>query len=34
MAEAATEGLETFDIDYMVRELEELYRWKLGRSPS
>jgi len=34
MAAAATEGLETFDIDHMVRELEELYRWKVGRSPS
>jgi len=34
MAAAAAEGLETFDIDHMVRELEELYRWKVGLSPS
>jgi len=30
----AAEGLEEFDIDRMVRQQEELYRWLLGRSRS
>jgi glycosyltransferase involved in cell wall biosynthesis len=32
LAAAAPHGLEDFDIDRMVREQEELYRWLLGRS--
>ncbi|MBP1621166.1 MAG: hypothetical protein H6Q02_1933, partial [Acidobacteria bacterium] len=27
-------GLEAFDIDHMVRQQEELYRWLGGRSRS
>lgn len=34
LAAAAAEGLDEFDIDRMVREQEELYRWLLGRSRS
>jgi len=34
LAAAAGEGLDEFDIDRMVREQEELYRWLLGRSRS
>jgi glycosyltransferase involved in cell wall biosynthesis len=34
LAAAAAEGLEEFDIDRMVRQQEELYRWLLGRSRS
>jgi glycosyltransferase involved in cell wall biosynthesis len=34
MAEAAPRGLEEFDIEEMVRQQEELYRWRLGRSRS
>jgi glycosyltransferase involved in cell wall biosynthesis len=33
-AAAAADGLEDFDIDRMVRQQEELYRWLLGRSRS
>jgi glycosyltransferase involved in cell wall biosynthesis len=32
MSEAAPSGLEDFDIDLMVRQQEDLYRWLLGRS--
>jgi glycosyltransferase involved in cell wall biosynthesis len=32
MSEAAGRGLEDFDIDYMVRQQEDLYQWLLGRS--
>jgi glycosyltransferase involved in cell wall biosynthesis len=34
LAAAAAVGLEEFDIDRMVRQQEELYRWLLGRSRS
>jgi glycosyltransferase involved in cell wall biosynthesis len=34
LAAAAADGLEEFDIDRMVRQQEELYRWLLGRSRS
>ena len=34
LAAAAAEGLDEFDIDRMVRQQEELYRWLLGRSRS
>jgi len=34
LAAAAVEGLDEFDIDRMVRQQEELYRWLLGRSRS
>ena len=34
MAAAATEGLDDFDLDHMVRDLEELYRWLVGPSRS
>ena len=34
LSAAAAVGLEEFDIDRMVREQEELYRWLLGRSRS
>jgi glycosyltransferase involved in cell wall biosynthesis len=34
MAATAAQGLEQFDIDTMVRQQEELYRWLLGRSRS
>jgi glycosyltransferase involved in cell wall biosynthesis len=34
MAEAAPRGLEDFDISEMVRQQEELYRWRLGRCRS
>jgi glycosyltransferase involved in cell wall biosynthesis len=33
-AAAAADGLEDFDIDRMVRQQEELYRWLRGRSRS
>jgi glycosyltransferase involved in cell wall biosynthesis len=32
MSEAAGQGLDDFDIDHMVRQQEDLYRWLLGRS--
>lgn len=34
MASAARDGLEEFDIDLMVRQQEDLYRWLLSRSRS
>ena len=34
LAAAAPQGLEAFDIDHMVRQQEELYRWLGGRSRS
>ena len=34
LAAAAPEHLEDFDIDRMVRQQEDLYRWLLGRSRS
>jgi glycosyltransferase involved in cell wall biosynthesis len=34
LAAAAPLDLEDFDIDRMVRQQEELYRWLLGRSRS
>lgn len=34
LAAAAPEGLADFDIDHMVRQQEELYRWLLGRNRS
>jgi glycosyltransferase involved in cell wall biosynthesis len=34
LAAAAADGLEEFDIDRMVRQQEDLYRWLLGRSRS
>jgi glycosyltransferase involved in cell wall biosynthesis len=34
LAAAASQGLEEFDIDRMVRRQEELYRWLRGRSRS
>ncbi len=34
MASAARNGLEEFDIDLMVRQQEDLYRWLLSRSRS
>jgi glycosyltransferase involved in cell wall biosynthesis len=34
LAAAAPEGLDDFDIDRMVRQQEDLYRWLLGRSHS
>jgi glycosyltransferase involved in cell wall biosynthesis len=34
MAAAATDGLDEFDRDHMVRKLEELYRWLHGRNLS
>jgi glycosyltransferase involved in cell wall biosynthesis len=34
LSAAAAVGLEEFDIDRMVRQQEELYRWLLGRSRS
>jgi glycosyltransferase involved in cell wall biosynthesis len=34
MAEAAPRDLEEFDIEEMVRQQEELYQWRLGRSRS
>jgi glycosyltransferase involved in cell wall biosynthesis len=34
LAAAAPHGLEAFDIDHMVRQQEELYRWLGGRSRS
>jgi len=33
MAAAAADGLGDFGHDHMVRELEELYRWLVGRTP-
>jgi glycosyltransferase involved in cell wall biosynthesis len=34
LAAAGPDGLEAFDIDHMVRQQEELYRWLRGRSRS
>jgi glycosyltransferase involved in cell wall biosynthesis len=34
LASRAGQGLEEFDIDLMVRQQEELYRWIHGRSRS
>jgi len=33
MVAAAADGLDDFDRDHMVRELEELYRWMVGSNP-